>query len=196
MLGAGGEQAMRIWARECAAAHAVTASEARALAALRTGNERGLRALPQAEDDGSAYAVFGSLACRAPLTEVLSRLGRLVCATLPVERQRLIAREVDAMLLVLDFRDRLPLAAAHRAPALRRVVFRATPRRTLEAAVVALEGDGFGVLSRYESANDAGRLKPGFVWTEGSLEEALAAVPDTHFAEAVHVVRSGLAEKD
>lgn len=124
-----------------------------------------------------AFDVVSAISRKHDAKTVLSSLGQAI-RTEPAEvlTPRMVA--LDRLLLKLDLESRL--REQKRTAAIAEVVFRATPRRALDVVVAKLDGGRIGTLARYLE-----RGMPGEVWTEGTLDEALAAVPEAHFANAV-----------
>lgn len=138
---------------------------------------------PLFENATRPFHVFEALAGRKPLIEVLGCLGRAVALTLSPEARLELARDLERRLLIEDVRARLPPDAHSRSKSITEVLFRATPRRAVDAAVVRLKGGTFGTLARHPGVGPGGVQMLTF--TEGNVDEALAAVPELHFAEAV-----------
>ncbi|MBL9037580.1 MAG: hypothetical protein JNG84_03595 [Archangium sp.] len=152
---------------------------AEALEAMRAGRRpvfppRGVLSAPMevlralALNDRSAFVHFGRF---------LSQLREAPDATAA-------AAELDALLLVEELRGRIPDEAHERIDA---VVFRATPKRVLDVSIVRLVDDVFGAYVRHVVSKDGATKKTAAVrtWVEGSLDDALAAVPPEHFSRAV-----------
>lgn len=128
-----------------------------------------------------ASSTVAALSQGAPLAITLARLGRALSTESPtLKTERFFT--LDALLLKLGLEQRL--AQPHRA--IEEVLFVATPRRALDVAIARLEGGSFGTLATHL---DGGQQKTA--WTEGSLDDALAAVPAPHFTTAVTALRHG-----
>ncbi|MDX2009865.1 MAG: hypothetical protein SFW67_06740 [Myxococcaceae bacterium] len=123
----------------------------------------------------AASATVAAISQRAPLGLVLGRLGRAL-STEPPELKTSRFFELDALLLKLALEQRLD--APHRP--VEEVLFVATPRRALDVAIARLEDGSYGTFATHL---DGGQQRSA--WTEGSLDDALAAVPALHFANAV-----------
>lgn len=123
-----------------------------------------------------------SLEHTARETAPWEHLGR-VLATHPRTTADAWVTALDAMLLHEDVLAHLPSAvdAASLAGRIRRVVFRKTPLRALECALVELEGQRLGLLRRESPIAE-------YTWHEGPLDEVLATVSDRRFEEAVSAV--------
>lgn len=74
---------------------------------------------------------------------------------------------------------------------MRKVVFRASPRRALDVAIAQMREPGqYGALARHQVPTTAeGKTTAALTWAEGSLDDALAAVPAEHFERAVATLR-------
>lgn len=99
-----------------------------------------------------------------------------------------IAREFDAVLMLEDLRARVPQEVRER---VERVIFRATPKRVVEAAIVELQRPfAFGSLVRHVVAADAeGKTATAMAWVEGTEGEVTAAMPAVHFTAAIAALR-------
>ena len=97
------------------------------------------------------------------------------------------ACELDEMLVTEDVRQRVPEAVR---PRLKSVLFRATPKRVVDGAIVELVEPGqFGALVRHIVLGKVeGKMTAELAWVEGSRDEAVAAMPATLFEAAVRAV--------
>lgn len=172
-----GERAVRSWAVTQLQQAGLSPDARDALAVLDAPDELG-RFTHTGE---VAFNAISSLARREALPLALLPLGQTLRAQ-PEDAQRRLARELDQLLLTLDLEARL--REQKRKVTVARVLFRKTPRRALDVVVARLTDGRFGTLARYLE-----RGLPGEVWTEGTLDEALAAVPEQHFAAAVQALR-------
>lgn len=150
LIGPTCDLALRAWVLEATAQVPLTRLEADALRALRQHDQRALRAVPATELRGTPHDVFASLARQDPLADVIYAFGLMANERLLTAQNLALAQELDQLLLVHDLRDRLPQPAAHRAPHIKRVIFRATPRRALDLAIAEVAGDHIGVLARHQ----------------------------------------------
>jgi hypothetical protein len=128
----------------------------------------------------AASTTVAAISQAAPLGLVLGRLGRALSTETPeLKTSRFLA--LDALLLTLVLEQRLE--APHRP--IDEVLFVATPRRALDVAIARLEDGSYGTFATHL---DGGHQRSA--WTEGSLDDALAAVPAPHFADAVAALHS------
>ena len=106
------------------------------------------------------------------------------------ETLRSLAYELDARLLLEDVRRRVPTPVRGQ---LKRVLFRATPKRVVEAVVVELTEPGqFGALVRHlVPAASEGKTTAELAWVEGSKDDVVAAVPAPLFEAAVRALARG-----
>ncbi len=120
-------------------------------------------------------------------------LGALVTAMVASPEATLkalmrIASEFDALLMLEDLRARAPAEVKER---IERVLFRATPKRVVEAAIVELQNPAaFGALVRHMiPAAGGGKTATALTWIEGTEDEVTAAMPAEHFTAAIAALR-------
>lgn len=103
-------------------------------------------------------------------------------------RLRRLARELDAMLVLEDVRQRVPEEVR---PQVTSVIFRATPKRVVDAAIVELDDGSHGALVRHvvPAAKTPGKTTTEFAWVQGSEEEVMAAMPAALFEAALKSLR-------
>lgn len=188
VLDRAGEERLRVWARERAAKlRPLDDRESSALEALREARDAELQDVERPFLAGPLL-VFQALSVREPLPEVCHALGTAASLCADLETQRALAARLDATLQLLEARAHLPAHSGASPTNWKRVVFRKTPRRSLDVVIVELKSGGLGVLARH-LVRRGEKQQPGFTWTEGPSTEALAAVPDVYFAEAVRLVQ-------
>ncbi len=122
-----------------------------------------------------------------------ARFGALVTAMVASPEATLkalmgIASEFDALLMLEDLRARVPAEVKGR---VERVVFRATPKRVVEAAIVELQNPAaFGALVRHViPAAAGGKTATALTWIEGTEDAVTAAMPAEHFTAAIAALR-------
>lgn len=136
-----------------------------------------------AEVDTSLLAPTGR-ELRAQAFRLFARQARLQVSE---KRLRELALALDAKLMLLDVQARVPPAAKNR---VKRVLFRATPKRVVDAVVVALvEAGQFGALVRHvvpdASSKQPGKTTTAFSWVEGMRDDVVAVIPAPLFEAAV-----------
>jgi len=119
--------------------------------------------------------------------ELFAQFGHELSLIGSENRLRRLARDLDAMLVTEDVRQRVPEPVRAR---LKSVLFRATPKRVVDAAIVELVEQGqFGALVRHIVPGKAeGKTTAELTWVEGSREEVVAVMPSTLFEAAVRAV--------
>lgn len=119
--------------------------------------------------------------------ELFAQFGHELSLVGSESRLRRLAGELDEMLVTEDVRQRVPEAVR---PRLKSVLFRATPKRVVDGAIVELIEPGqFGALVRHIVPGTVeGKMTAELAWVEGSRDEAVAAMPATLFEAAVRAV--------
>ncbi len=103
-------------------------------------------------------------------------------------RLRRLARELDAMLVLEDVRQRVPEEVK---PRLTSVIFRATPKRVVDAAIAQLDDGSYAALVRHlvPASSAPGKTTTEFAWVQGSQEDVMAAMPAALFEAALRALR-------
>lgn len=108
-------------------------------------------------------------------------LGQLLARQAPEVAEASLL-DLDALLLREDVLAHVPAGvSASLASRLVRVVFRKTPLRAVELALVELQQGRFGLVRRESPIAE-------YTWHEGSIDDVTATVPDRRFEEAVRVL--------
>ncbi len=150
--------------------------------ALKAKDERGIAPFRKRrrETPGvSTLKVLHAIVDALRAADVLGLFAGWLAEHSPAAGTALMA-ELDQLLMVEEVRSRMPSDAAARRESVKRVIFRRSPRRALDVAMVELVEPGqFGTVARHQVP----------AATPGTLDEAFAGVPTEHFEDAVKAIR-------